>query len=301
MHSGPPFGRQPCAGAIEISSPVAESTRPAESLERFHRFARNFCSPRPAMQRSPHGTPLVRLVEPRNPSDRCEFSFSTPAPNAASSAWRTVRTLLHQQTLPADRRHARDLVPAMQEAVQAVGWKLRSVELLVVSAGPGSYTGLRVGIAAVKALALTNDARSHRARFAGSRRQSGGECEPHRRRRRRPAAAHLHGVVRTEIGRIASTDRTDDAGSHRRVDRVAGVRRRRDRACRRSLGTAHSAVVLDRRTGEPRSPTAESLLALALRDLAAERFADLHSLEPIYLRPSAAEERKASAGELARP
>src|SRR5262245_11211420 len=67
--------------------------------------------------------------------------------------------LLHSQTLPADRRHARDLVPAMKAACREVGWKLRSVELLVVSAGPGSYTGLRVGITAAKALALTNNAR----------------------------------------------------------------------------------------------------------------------------------------------
>src|SRR6185436_16680442 len=67
--------------------------------------------------------------------------------------------LFHQQSLPADRRHARDLVPAMKSACESVGWKLRSVELLVVSAGPGSYTGLRVGITAVKALALTNNAR----------------------------------------------------------------------------------------------------------------------------------------------
>src|SRR3954454_17712758 len=68
-------------------------------------------------------------------------------------------TLVHQQTLAAERRHARDLAPAIKSACDAVGWKLRSVGLLILSIGPGSYTGLRVGISAIKALALTNNAK----------------------------------------------------------------------------------------------------------------------------------------------
>jgi len=51
------------------------------------------------------------------------------------------------------RRHARDLAPAVGELVRAQGWQPRQVEAVVVSLGPGSYTGLRVGLASAKVFA----------------------------------------------------------------------------------------------------------------------------------------------------
>ncbi|MCI0463428.1 MAG: tRNA (adenosine(37)-N6)-threonylcarbamoyltransferase complex dimerization subunit type 1 TsaB [Gemmataceae bacterium] len=51
------------------------------------------------------------------------------------------------------RRHARDLVPAVAELLAAQGWQPRDLEGVLVSRGPGSYTGLRVGIMSAKTLA----------------------------------------------------------------------------------------------------------------------------------------------------
>ena len=51
------------------------------------------------------------------------------------------------------RRHARDLAPATAELLAAQGWKARDLHGVVVSRGPGSYTGLRVGIMSAKTLA----------------------------------------------------------------------------------------------------------------------------------------------------
>jgi tRNA threonylcarbamoyladenosine biosynthesis protein TsaB len=51
------------------------------------------------------------------------------------------------------RRHARDLAPAAAELLAAQGWRPRDVQAVVVGRGPGSYTGLRVGIMAAKAFA----------------------------------------------------------------------------------------------------------------------------------------------------
>lgn len=51
------------------------------------------------------------------------------------------------------RRHARDLAPAAAELLAAQGWKPRDVQAVVVSRGPGSYTGLRVGIMSAKTFA----------------------------------------------------------------------------------------------------------------------------------------------------
>ncbi len=54
--------------------------------------------------------------------------------------------------LDAARRHARDLTPAAAGLLDAAGLKPAGLTGVVVSIGPGSYTGLRVGITAAKAL-----------------------------------------------------------------------------------------------------------------------------------------------------
>jgi tRNA threonylcarbamoyladenosine biosynthesis protein TsaB len=51
------------------------------------------------------------------------------------------------------RRHARDLAPAVQAMLQQQGWRPADITAVLVSQGPGSFTGLRVGIMAAKAFA----------------------------------------------------------------------------------------------------------------------------------------------------
>jgi tRNA threonylcarbamoyladenosine biosynthesis protein TsaB len=53
------------------------------------------------------------------------------------------------------RRHARDLAPAVAALLAEQGWKPRDVQAVLVSRGPGSYTGLRVGIMSAKTFAYT--------------------------------------------------------------------------------------------------------------------------------------------------
>jgi tRNA threonylcarbamoyladenosine biosynthesis protein TsaB len=50
-------------------------------------------------------------------------------------------------------RHTRDLAPSVAELLAQEGWRPRDVEAVIVSRGPGSYTGLRVGISSAKAFA----------------------------------------------------------------------------------------------------------------------------------------------------
>ena len=200
-------------------------------------------------------------------------------------------TLLHQQVLPADRRHARDLIPAVNSACEAIDWKLRTVELLAVGAGPGSYTGLRVGVAAVKALALTNkasiialdslevvacragtapricavaDAQQQRIYTAWFRSDEPGMTA-------RTSPTELHSTEEW-LASLQPGDVVTGPAVGRWVDRIPP-------ACR---------IVIE----DERLPNAESLLALCRREFTAGRFVDLHGLEPIYLRPSAAEERR---------
>jgi tRNA threonylcarbamoyladenosine biosynthesis protein TsaB len=64
-------------------------------------------------------------------------------------------TLAAIRRLDEARRHARDLAPAVAELLAAQGWQPRDLHAVIVSRGPGSYTGLRVGIMSAKTLAYT--------------------------------------------------------------------------------------------------------------------------------------------------
>src|SRR5215831_14854533 len=61
--------------------------------------------------------------------------------------------LLSTRRLDETRHQARDLAPAVAELLAAAGWKPRDVSAVVVSRGPGSYTGLRVGVMSAKTFA----------------------------------------------------------------------------------------------------------------------------------------------------
>ena len=61
--------------------------------------------------------------------------------------------LLAVRRLEQARRHNRDLAPALRDLCAAQGWRVREIDAVIVSRGPGSYTGLRVGVMSAKALA----------------------------------------------------------------------------------------------------------------------------------------------------
>lgn len=63
------------------------------------------------------------------------------------------RAVLARRRLDQARRHARDLAPALRDLLGEQHWRSADITAVAVSRGPGSYTGLRVGIMAAKALA----------------------------------------------------------------------------------------------------------------------------------------------------
>lgn len=63
------------------------------------------------------------------------------------------------RVLPEAVEHARLLAAAVAEVVAEAGWRLADTEVVAVITGPGSFTGLRVGVATAKALAWASGSR----------------------------------------------------------------------------------------------------------------------------------------------
>jgi len=62
--------------------------------------------------------------------------------------------LVAQRTLPPDRPVSEELLPGIDALLALCGSTLDAVEAFAVSIGPGSFTGIRVGVATVKGLAF---------------------------------------------------------------------------------------------------------------------------------------------------
>ncbi len=61
--------------------------------------------------------------------------------------------LVEQTVLSGDQRTAQSLTPAMQRLLAAAEWPPKSVDLVAVTVGPGSFTGLRIGVTTAKTFA----------------------------------------------------------------------------------------------------------------------------------------------------
>ncbi len=61
--------------------------------------------------------------------------------------------VLAEIDLEPQKRSAQSLAPAIHALLAQIGWQPRDVQLVAVTAGPGSFTGLRVGIATAKVFA----------------------------------------------------------------------------------------------------------------------------------------------------
>lgn len=72
----------------------------------------------------------------------------------ASVAIVTEETLLAEYTLNYKKTHSQTLLPMLDEIVRMIELDLSEVDGIAVSAGPGSFTGLRIGSATAKGLGL---------------------------------------------------------------------------------------------------------------------------------------------------
>lgn len=53
-------------------------------------------------------------------------------------------------------KHSSLLMPVIERILEALGWDIKDIDYFACGLGPGSFTGIRVGVAAVKGLAWIN-------------------------------------------------------------------------------------------------------------------------------------------------
>lgn len=73
------------------------------------------------------------------------IAFDTASPLPAVAVLRGGD--LFEQRLSTERRASEDLLPALDACLAAAGSRLSDCERIVVCAGPGSFTGVRIGLA----------------------------------------------------------------------------------------------------------------------------------------------------------
>jgi tRNA threonylcarbamoyladenosine biosynthesis protein TsaB len=61
-----------------------------------------------------------------------------------------------QRLAPMERGHAEALMPMIDAVLQEAGIEVAALDLIAVTTGPGAFTGLRIGLAAARGLALAS-------------------------------------------------------------------------------------------------------------------------------------------------
>lgn len=204
--------------------------------------------------------------------------------------------VVQSRHLDATRRHARDLAAVVGEVLAAEGLKPSDVTGVMVGIGPGSYTGLRVGVMSAKAFAYATGCRLIAVpTFAAIARQAPSEAQ-----QVWVIADALQGQIYLqrftrshESGQLAPADelRIDSADGVLPAAGAEvwltgpGVKVYADRV------PPHCRLVPE----ADREPTVESLFRAGL-ELAPVSRAELFALEPLYLRGSSAEEKAKQNG-----
>jgi tRNA threonylcarbamoyladenosine biosynthesis protein TsaB len=220
---------------------------------------------------------------------------------AAGSVAALEGSRIAERTLCVAGEHARLLAPGLVEVAARLGWAPRDAELVAVVRGPGSFTGLRVGVATAKALAWAAG-----ARLVGvSGFEVSAEClAEHAGRVDRPVAVafdagrgEVYAAIATPSATAASGWTVGPAGLCSLAAWVAAV----PPGAWAAGGALEAAAALlaDARPDvalpppAAREPSAAAAGRVAVRLAAAGVADDPATLVPDYLRPSYADEKPA--------
>lgn len=81
------------------------------------------------------------------------LAFDTSSKTASVSLLRD-EAVVYETIINKDLNHSEVILPAIDEACRLTGVKLREVDLFACTLGPGSFTGLRIGVSTLKGFML---------------------------------------------------------------------------------------------------------------------------------------------------
>ncbi|HEX4441388.1 MAG TPA: tRNA (adenosine(37)-N6)-threonylcarbamoyltransferase complex dimerization subunit type 1 TsaB [Thermoanaerobaculia bacterium] len=210
------------------------------------------------------------------------LAIDTASPDASVAL--AVGGRIFEEALPFERRASEELLPALRRVIEAAGVALADCERIAVCAGPGSFTGVRVGLSTAWGL----------SRAAGIPIETVSTlealAETERGRAQRVLAALEAGRGELVCGEYALPANARAAASGDSV-RVSPERAR-------ELASARGAALVALPAGlagdhpAARRPRPAAALALAVAAWPGETSS---SLAAIYSRPSAAEEKRGVA------
>lgn len=76
---------------------------------------------------------------------------------AASAAIVEDGKILGENYINVGLTHSQTLLPMLKSLLQCSGLTIKDIDLLSITNGPGSFTGVRIGVAAIKGLAFADD------------------------------------------------------------------------------------------------------------------------------------------------
>jgi len=210
---------------------------------------------------------------------------------SASLAAAVDSNLLAEIELGTRQRSAQSLAPGVRQLLAAVGWEPGDVELVALPVGPGSFTGLRIGVTLAKTFAYCVGAGVlglDTLEVIASRAPPEVDVVS-------VAVDAQRGDVVTALFQRGEQGQLAPLGPHRLVDTAAWLAEVPDGAW---LTGPILAMLGDRLepgasvlAAECWGPTAGAVARLAFRKYQAGQRDDLWSLVPRYSRRSAAEEK----------
>jgi len=201
---------------------------------------------------------------------------------------------LGQIALPETQRTAQSLAPTIQELLISTDWSPRKVSLVAVAVGPGSFTGLRIGVTTAKAFAYAIGAEVVGVDTLEAIATQTPEAESPLwtiidAQRQELFAAKFETTGGNELRRVGETMILSQSAWLEGLqpgDRVTGP------ALKKLLGRLPAEVAVSRE--DLWQPMAHAVGEVAWRRYRAGERDDIWKLAPVYLRPSAAEEKRLS-------
>lgn len=204
-------------------------------------------------------------------------------------------TLLAEAVLTRSRQHTRDLVPQCKRLCEEQQWKPAELDAIVVSIGPGSYTGLRVGMMTAKTLAYAINKPLIAVPTFDLIAWQSFQTRPH--------LTALHVVADGQQDRVYVQQFAKDLTMLSRLSIIAGEQWRAGLLAATTLAgpglrqqQQHLPPFVELLPESLWDPQLPALLALGRRHQLEAKFADSFSLEPLYLRASSAEEQWTALG-----